>query len=329
METPEDISQRHLERCLRLFLSVDIVGSTAFKHRSSQRDGKGPRAVQPWLEVFQGFFKDVPYLLRGRYPAQAEGEPGSPVLWKTLGDEIVFETPLERRADAEIHLRRFREMILEYRETIQKADPRLDVKGTAWLVGFPVCNSVMFLSDGKDEWKDYIGPSMDIGFRLKDFASPGRIAVSVELAYLIASVPESELIVFPIELHLADAHPLKGVIEDKPYPAFWIDCTSGSGDELAKLEKPLRIAVDLDDVLAFCKAFIEKHTPPLFLPFIADDTTFQTLPLDYDYDYQKISEMWETYYADPDQPAVEAEPAQDSAEGIKNAFGIRFRKVTE
>lgn len=310
MSDPEESRNRHLNRCLRLFLSADIVGSTAYKNKrpSLSEAETGSRRVQPWLETFNRFFEDFPYAYRNRYLGNKSVDGlAAPRLWKTLGDEIVFETILDFRVQAADHLKRFRETLQGYRQILQEADKKLDIKGTAWLAGFPVGNSVVYLSDAdsKDEWEDFIGPSMDIGFRLKDFANPRRIAISIELAYLLAAGSgDSESLDCDLPLHLADANTLKGVIQNVPYPAFWTDCDSlEADDELISLEKPLRATSNRAGTRAYGEKFILKHSPPLFLPFIGGDPDFSSLPPGYDDDLDEISKVWDDHYASKSEPA--------------------------
>lgn len=334
LETPEDISQRHLERCLRLFLSADIVGSTAYKNKRPVEgiSGKSSRRVQPWLETFNRFFEDLPFAYRNLYQGNDSSENlAAPRFWKTLGDEIVFETVLGSRTEAATHLMRFCETLQGYRSILQEADEDLDIKGTAWLAGFPVGNSVVYLSDAgsEDEWEDFIGPSMDIGFRLKDFANPRRIAVSVELAYMLASGEgQMDSGDCDLPLHLADAHSLKGVIQNVPYPAFWLECDSKTeADELIDLEKPLRATAGRAATKIFCEKFILRHSPPLFLPFIAGDPGFSNLPPGYDEDFAKISKVWEDRYASKSEPELDPQGDDETAGESNDRLWEIFREV--
>jgi hypothetical protein len=288
--------------------------------------------VQPWLETFNRFFEDLPYAFRKRY--QNSGAPAvltAPRLWKTLGDEVVFETVLGSRAEAATHLEHFRETLIDYRTFLKEADGNLDIKGTAWLSGFPVGNSVVYLTDpvSGDKWEDYIGPSMDIGFRLKDFANPRRIAVSVELAYLLsAGEGASGSTDCDLPLHLADAHTLKGVIQNHPYPAFWLECDSPEADdELLALERPLRATADRAATMAFCERFISQHSPPLFLPFIDGDPEFSALPEDYNGDYAEISDAWAEHYAGKTEPAADSALDEQAIEENTDRFRALLKEL--
>lgn len=171
-------------------------------------------------------------------------------------------------------------------------------------------------------WDDFIGPSMDIGFRLKDFASPRRIAVSIELAYLLASAKDHDDD-GDFELHLADAIPLKGVINRKPYPAFWIESKgSGEDDDLASLERPLRSPARRHEIRAYCQAFIRMHSPPLFLPFIEKDPDFCTKPDGYASDLEDISKTWREFTSGE-------EPKSDQDAGPPQPINERLDELDE
>ena len=70
----------------------------------------------------------------------------------------------------------------------------LRVKGTAWVAGFPVRNIELYIPKNMHKNKaepecvrDFLGPSIDLGFRLSKKASEARLILSPSLAYLIAS----------------------------------------------------------------------------------------------------------------------------------------------
>ena len=72
---------------LRLFLSADLAGSTAFKQKASAID---------WQIFFRNFYDQLP-----AYVDQEFGETASRLaLWKTIGDEMVFIAALASAEDA-------------------------------------------------------------------------------------------------------------------------------------------------------------------------------------------------------------------------------------
>src|SRR5689334_14176201 len=84
--------------CTRLFLSVDIVGSTAYKqHSTSSLVADQSSLDVRWPTLFLRFFQDFPSIFASCLDeAQsatnvADFKPAPPpVLWKAIGDELVF-----------------------------------------------------------------------------------------------------------------------------------------------------------------------------------------------------------------------------------------------
>lgn len=101
---------------LRLFLSVDIEGSTDFKSRHQTPDDQRPK----WLEVFKGFFSALPqYVVEGYEDLPDKIIQPSEQLsaWKFAGDEVVFSVILRRH-----------EEVLAHFSALWKAIPRLEAK---------------------------------------------------------------------------------------------------------------------------------------------------------------------------------------------------------
>ncbi len=290
-------SEEHLRKCLRLFLSVDIAGSTAFK---SSRPGE----VQPWLPTLYRFFSEFPIQLASRYQ-QSETVPR---LWKTLGDEIVFVIEITDHRQVSMHLCRFRDAISAYREVVKDADKKLDLKGAAWLAGFPVGNTMLILRHGTgntQEMEDYVGPSIDCGFRLSKHASPRHLMLSVETALVVAGTGHKVQGDKPA-IHAARGEELKGVLDGRPYPQFWIEVPFKDSEELLKLEEklfdPPHPPAD-KDVFGYCKLFILEHGSPLFQPFIAGDTDFSETPPGYESNLETARALWKDL-----APASDGEP---------------------
>jgi hypothetical protein len=126
----------------------------------------------------------------------------------------------------------------------------LGVKGTVWSAGFPIRNLMYRIhplmrpnidlvqdEDGSGEYysigasvnpvlghyavlTDFLGPEVDLGFRLKSSASARRLAVSMDAAYFLAHHTPPN---WPIIFTLVGWVPLKGVYGDHPYPIVWVD----------------------------------------------------------------------------------------------------------
>ncbi|NQV29121.1 MAG: hypothetical protein HQ518_32615 [Rhodopirellula sp.] len=166
---------------LRLFCSADIVGSTAFKAQNS------PSKRPEWASTFSEFFRFFPQAVDAAYERLPGGfhKPSAAMqAWKFVGDEILFSVAIANHKEGASHVWAFKSAISSFPELQWK--PKgipLDLKATGWIAGFPVSNRKVEIpgSDGVD----YIGPSVDLGFRLAKFSTPRKFVVSGSLALLV------------------------------------------------------------------------------------------------------------------------------------------------
>lgn len=269
---------------LRLFLSADLAGSTAFKQAGKPDE---------WQKFFRNFYRQLPaYVLR---EAEALHEPPDILkVWKLIGDEVVFSTDLTSWDQAARCVRVFREALFQFRRaTVEENQARLDVKAAGWTAGFPVGNIRVEPLDGLGE--DYIGPGMDIGFRLVKASTPRRMHLSVELAWLL-SIPEVHN---APGFHVGAGLDLKGVARGRTYPCFWLDNfienpATLDADNLQLEEERLRQeqppGCPAQDVHAFCARWLDHMGPPFLVPFIDGDPVIGSRPPDYEALYQKVTE---------------------------------------
>ena len=268
---------------LKLFLSVDIVGSTELKHQG------GNAKAQPWLSFFFAFFANFPTLFSEALAEQCQlGRVLEAKLWKSLGDELIFTAELKSRHDAGAYLRAFRLALLKAVENwkVTKDNSNLLLKGTAWIAGFPVGNAEIPLessSTADTDGRDYIGPHVDAGFRLKEHSTPRKLIVSADLAYLLLGTENPGL-----DLFFDGDVSLKGVIRNKPYPIIWADCFAPG--ELSDLsihhlkDKLLgRGKADLSQLRDYLKLWLADSQGHVPIPFIINDP-FEDLqaPLDFE-----------------------------------------------
>lgn len=199
---------------LKLFLSLDIVGSTAFKQPLDlARDG-ADKSIR-WASTIQGFYNETNKVLKESWDQLTQsvmlagfdvGPP--PRFWKTVGDEIIFWKELTGDIQIWLTLSCWIKTIAALRETFhddkdhEKA--RLDVKSTLWIAGFPLRNRALVAGqrqtqpipqlaefyDHKGDDRppvdvDFIGPGIDVGFRLASLSSPKKMTISVDCAYLM------------------------------------------------------------------------------------------------------------------------------------------------
>ena len=132
------------------------------------------------------------------------------------------------------------------------------LKGTGWLAGFPIRNrQIQFrgpklfepdMAEGGDEQgfalrgcpdssnchkpgncpkfqeypyprTDYLGPDIDVGFRLGAHSHPGLMVASMELAELLGKIPKS---LQQVRGTIVGWQVLKGVWDGNPYPVVWV-----------------------------------------------------------------------------------------------------------
>lgn len=116
---------------------------------------------------------------------------------------------------------------------------------------------------------DYVGPAIDIGFRLSSHSTPRKFILSVGVAYALAlSNPPELSVMAELEYGYEGAVALKGVFGGTPYPLFWIDM-AGPGD-LASIEDDLigRKPANTDLMRKFCVKFYEDNEAYTFPPFV-------------------------------------------------------------
>jgi hypothetical protein len=341
-----DNFQPFLKPRLRLFLSADIVGSTAHKQNvvlltedyvkrnlaEQQLLRKFEALTPPWLSPITKLYRQVDRLFSQRWKAYLSiaekigwpsGDP--PEFWKVNGDEIIYTKVLSdhRQAFACVHL--WSETIRQYRKDLRTEFKTLDIKATGWLAGFPISNSEVIIRNevgridpldtgddvfynfyllekyysGSEEDKhsltrDFIGPSIDTGFRLSTLSTPRKFTISVELALLLVSVTAPVATFRPLPVRYDGRTQLKGVLGGRPYPVFWVDLLHD--DDLLAAEDKLHPPNNPgeENVRHFCEKFLLEHEENLIRPFIYEniDPNFSVIPDIYRKRLEKLSSDW-------------------------------------
>jgi hypothetical protein len=201
---------------LRLFLSVDMAGSTEFKARFTGQGADG------WLAMFRTFFSSFPLMVAGQIGFEFLDDAATPAIevWKVMGDEVIFQVePKTAEEVTSILLALLRTMKLY--EDRHFADVPLRLKGTAWLADFDGPNIVVEvpeLSSGQAAYMDYIGPDLDLGFRVGKFSRPGIMALSLDVLEVVLSAANAD----KAAIYLLGKEPLKGVMFGRHYPIVWL-----------------------------------------------------------------------------------------------------------
>ena len=269
----------------RIFLSIDAIGATNFK--SSLTDQGSTPDV--WARGFLAFLPEVVVVYRNKLgeaisnscrdackqPCMPETMLGKAKsfhhtvnVWKYIGDEVVLVAELTcQKYHASLHVAALAETIRHFNNEFAKRpepDNKLRFKGTAWVAGFPVANIELNLPGPTKAQmvKDFLGPSIDLGFRLSKFASEDRLVVSASLAHLIVSAPAfvGKKEEFCLPLCFGGLVEAKGV-KNGVHPLIWHSVNSSAESRLCLVSK--------EKLLPFLR---KEHFKGVdILPFIIDD----------------------------------------------------------
>jgi hypothetical protein len=289
-----------------LFLSADLVGSTALKQKRREKSkGSGVLTpdTKPWSDAIQGLYSQTAAQLSARWEGEFKDRLGSPpILWKTIGDEVVYRKLISKVSEVTYTLEAWCDAIREVEELIRASSKveQLQIKCTAWIAEFPIQNRVLIGGQLKDALQygdsvelnllqkvsefernpvrdgleiDFVGPAIDVGFRLSKLSSARRFVISIDVAYLILIygnvISAGGGIPFRLRFHGSESLP--GVIGGVPYPIFWIDMASdASTDNLADKmygEQHLNI----HNAKSFCERFYEEKINFVDHPFIVTE----------------------------------------------------------
>jgi hypothetical protein len=299
MDLPEALKPR-----LRLFLSVDLVGSTALK-----------QSHHAWRPAIMNFYREFDHAVCAQFKAFNKGRNRiSPVpeFWKSNGDELLYICELTSLEQAHNTVQEWLAALHAYRSTLETG--QLDIKSTGWIGLFPIPNAEVFFRRGegqmraearndalltqseiRDQWyagkdrheitRDFVGPSIDTGFRLTAWARPQRFIMSVDLAFLLTS--QSSVTSDPLPLHFSGREKLKGVIDGEPYPCIWLPVGGQKADFSVGREM-----ADPMHLRAYCEVIIEqnyKFITPLFL----GDTDYDDFDWAPPYIINEVRKLWD------------------------------------
>jgi len=352
---------------LRLFLSADIVGSTALKQ--TPRDAISASTVE-WFPVLQGFYIETQRAFLGGWqralPEDSKEKQlywgPTPEFWKVIGDEILFTKELTDSHQLLNTLSCWITAIDATRKFIRGVDSRLDVKCTAWTAGFPLVNKEVALPRAfdvsgqavTDYFKeggrllneryarrgndakiavDYIGPSIDIGFRLCQFASARKFVLSVGVAFILSLSNRQSSEDRTSKFRYDGSQVLKGVYGGARYPIFWIDLAQ-PGD-LALLEDKLMKPIECtaDDVHKYCVKFFEEASPYTFKPFIVStsETDITKKPDDYEEAIERLKKSYalEMIGDEESERAAQAEKPPEDATKVTQAPALKSPEASD
>jgi hypothetical protein len=306
----DDYSNTDFHPKKRIFLSIDAIGSTKLKSSLIGSD----RTLDTWAIYFLAFLPEVVVVYRKKlveainrqcrnnciHPCVSElgkEEESRHIVnvWKYIGDEVVLVADLTcKEHHASLHVLALADTIKQFNcnfadnPILNDSIDRLRFKGTAWVAGFPVTNIELALpGPAKDQpVKDFLGPSIDLGFRLSKFASEDRLIISPSLAHLITSEPPmKEPIAYKdgkenyLRLCFGGLAEVKGV-KDGEHPLIWYSIKETAESKLCRVS-PGNLLTFLQD------GPLKDLSIP---PFILDD---RNIDPKYDKAYKKAVEAQE------------------------------------
>jgi hypothetical protein len=306
----EEEFARRTAPTVRLFLSVDLENSTKLKHAT-------PVGSEDWLRTVLQFVRDFPQLFESQLVegATAAGHSPLPVppVWKMLGDELIFVTSIHTRYEAQGYVEAFRHTLDSWNRGVRLNGDRgsLRVKGAAWIAGFPIVNAMFNPGGGRE---DFAGPSIDAGFRVTKLATPRRLAISVELAWILLKAKFAETI------HFDGPAMLKGIAEESGYPSLWIEVGLSNYTEVECRMLGRGDQEKRSEMLELCRCFILEFGVPKHLPFLTEDPKLAKKPKGYDKQLQlKIEFMRRQVYL-VDEPSMTMESDGTNLEPERQAL---------
>lgn len=223
-----------------IFLSFDIVNSTAYK------------SLNPyWTDTFSLFREYVSKVMEECFKEKQNNSETEKNfcdlkfhLWKNLGDEVVFMFPnpkiseLYKLPDTSWKVL---DKICKSLETPTKnSSVKVSVKATLWLAEInkkenyrnkkeevepPLLerNINIALKDYEHNSIDFLGPDIDAGFRLSQYASHNKLTIDARLAWILFKLISENQYHNSLETNakIVAFKVLKGVWNEKPYPIIW------------------------------------------------------------------------------------------------------------
>lgn len=201
------------DKKLFILFSVDVIDSTAMKARMANKsDG--------WLPLFKRFYTAFPQMLFAKSKDF--------ILWKYIGDEILFYVEIKEIGAVSKYVKYFKETLedwnskaYENRENINHDEVYTYLKGCIWIAQTPKIDKELPMdydlqNKGSKILIDFVGPSVDCGFRIAKYASKAHLIISVDILCLCYNDPD-------LDFYYLSSEKLKGVYDEKvAYPLFFI-----------------------------------------------------------------------------------------------------------
>lgn len=281
------LPESFLKTQFKIFFSVDIIGSSLHKYVK-------PSNNYIWYTQFKEFFS---FFTTNFMKDETK-------VWKFLGDEIIFMSNLTEYNDIINHVQNFQRALVTFNTENTDDLRKMKCRGTIWIANFPVYN--VEIRPIPKFSPDYIGPSIDAGFRLSKFSTERNLVLSVDAMYMLHQALENttghgDSSKPKFITHYHGAVYLKGVYNNELYPVFWIDNYPSRNryaiiEELNKNKKRESLEIIKD-----CRDYISFHTS-ICIPFFTKEEEEMYKPSGYDKCLEKIKKNMEGKDEKDDRP---------------------------
>lgn len=223
-------------------MSCDLVGSTSHKQSADSTD--------QWITDFLGFYYKFPARVRENLDDVQLSERLT--FWKAVGDELLFTLDVHHETDVFKVVNAWIAAMDQYEKELSTKN-KMKAKGGAFIATFPHPDyevAVPTVPVGADSERDvivqnesmkkavtsgdsdltgrplvdFLGPSIDTGFRVISVCSQRYFTISLEVAWAMAyhqlHHARSEII---DGFLLLEERSMKGVWEGREYPVFALD----------------------------------------------------------------------------------------------------------
>lgn len=188
-----------------LFLSCDLQNSTQFKQKSANA----------WIATFLAFYTEFPALLAAKIADVYPDLQDRLSLWKAIGDELIFSVRIKSEQECSDAIDAWMASMLEFEVQHLLRKTPMTLKGGAFLATVPspdrrvaIPRAVQFSDNGSqldaeavnettlndadvdgdfpiNFAMDFVGPSIDTGFRVLKFAARSYFVLTVEVAHIL------------------------------------------------------------------------------------------------------------------------------------------------
>ncbi|WP_317856338.1 hypothetical protein [Chakrabartyella piscis] len=220
--------QENTQENIILFFSFDIVNSTSYKATNKEN----------WMDA-------ISEIIRHIISGFSNSSLGGFRFWKTLGDEIIYTKEVFQPEDIVDTLETIYANLCRLNQEIAsgllcdvESAKVLGIKATAWVAHTSTSGNVgdniftEYLINDNRRQTEYIGPDIDIGFRVASYSICNHLVVSFDLAALLLRFDTAQ----KKRVHIFGYKQLKGVWEGRLYPIIMFngDCNANIICELEK-----------------------------------------------------------------------------------------------